>query len=56
MIGVWVNKPNTMEAYIPERTIFLQHLKENLERWTLALAFLESLERRILEWMRGFDL
>jgi len=36
-----------MEAYIPERTIFLKNLKENLGRRTLALAFLECLEHRI---------
>jgi len=27
MIGVWVNKPNTMEAYIPERIILLKQLE-----------------------------
>jgi len=41
MIGMWVNKSNTMEAYIPERNIFLKDLKENLERRNIALAFLD---------------
>lgn len=52
----WLNKTNSVEAYLPKRTILLKNLKDNIGKRTLALVFLEFRGRRILELMRGFDL